>query len=197
MSFSESNNALLLNLSNLALSEAYAHLWPWPVPLSCTSHFLPVLLVIICGDGQRYAPPVMFVSIIPPSETMSTCYSPLHLWWEENPEYTQGSHENTFTLFFFPKSWLRSCKFLWIVSLSHLHRGFWSGVTTGQARNQVCRIAARNVFCFAFFLCFFFPSYSHCLGAMTFVDEMRGLLGSQNDGYTMFLQGKELRLPSG
>lgn len=44
---------------------------------------------------------------------------------------------------------------------------------------------------------FFFPSYSHYLGAMTFVDEMRGLLRSQNDSYTMSLQGKELRFPSG
>lgn len=44
---------------------------------------------------------------------------------------------------------------------------------------------------------FFFPSYSHYLGAMTFVDEMRGLLGSQNDTYTRSLQGKELRFPSG
>lgn len=98
----------------------------------------------------------MSVSIVPPSEAMATSCSPLPLRWEENPEYTQGSHGNTCTLFFFPKSWLRYCKFLCIVSLSHLHRGFWSGVTTGQPRSQVCRIAARNVFCFAFFLCFLF-----------------------------------------
>lgn len=142
-------------VTSLCLSEAYAPLWLRPFPLSCTSHFLRFAGNHLLGWSEILTlPPLMFVSIIPPSEAMATCYSPLPLWREENPEYTQGSHENT--LFFFPKSWLRFCKFLRIVSLSHLHRGFWSGVTTGQARSHVCRTAARNVLCFAFFLCFLF-----------------------------------------